>query len=73
MQAGPYIRAAARLHQPRMLSSGAEHHRGIVQAIRAGEADTLKAELTADISRVFDILENAGNAFWDDTGENANG
>lgn len=73
MQAGPYIRAAARLHQPGMPSSGAEHHRGILQAIRAGDANTLKTELTADISRVFAILENAGNAFWDDTGDNANG
>jgi DNA-binding GntR family transcriptional regulator len=73
MQAGPYIRAAARLHKPLMLSSGAEHHRGILQAIRAGDAATLKAELTADISRVFAILENAGNAFWDDTEEGADG
>lgn len=68
MQAGPYIRAAARLHKPLMATSGAEHHRGINKAVRERDAATLSLELTADISRVFAILENAGDAFWEENG-----
>lgn len=64
MQAGPYIRAAARLHEPLLATSGAHHHRGIINAIIQKDAALLSTELTADISRVFAILEQAGDAFW---------
>ncbi len=73
MQAGPYIRGAARLHAPLMATSGADHHRGILKALRARNADALRAELTADISRVFTILKNAGDAFWAENEGSADG
>lgn len=73
MQAGPYIRAAARLHRPLMTTSGAKHHHGIIKAVRKRDAAALSAELTADISRVFTLLENAGDAFWDKNGGSEDG
>lgn len=73
MQAGPYIRAAARLHRPLMTNSGAKHHHGILKAVRSRDAAALCAELTADISRVFTLLENAGDTFWDENGGPENG
>jgi DNA-binding GntR family transcriptional regulator len=35
MQAGPYVRAAARLHSPLTDRAATHHHRGILSAIAA--------------------------------------
>ncbi len=64
MQGGPYIRAAARVHGSLLTTSSSKHHHGIVKAMRKRDANALRAELTADISQGFAILENAGEAFW---------
>ncbi|WP_412050018.1 GntR family transcriptional regulator [Hoeflea sp. Naph1] len=64
MQAGPYVRAAARLHQPLTDSAATLHHRGILAAIAAGDAERVSRELVADINQAFAILERADPAFW---------
>lgn len=64
MQAGPYVRAAARLYQPDTLASATQHHRGILQAITAGDGDAVARELRADINQAFGILERADVTSW---------
>ncbi|MCY0096706.1 GntR family transcriptional regulator [Hoeflea ulvae] len=64
MQAGPYVRAAAKLHSPLTDKAATLHHRGILEAIRAGDKTRVSNELTADISQVFAILEKADPEFW---------
>lgn len=65
MQAGPYVRAAAKLHSPLTDTAATLHHRGILTAIEAGDKVLVTSELTADISQVFAILERADPDFWD--------
>jgi DNA-binding GntR family transcriptional regulator len=64
MQAGPYVRAAARLHSPLTDPSATMHHHGILQALRAADAAGVVRELNADIQRAFTILERAAPEFW---------
>jgi len=69
MQAGPYVRAAARLHSPLKDASAKLHHRGILTAIVAGDAAKASSELKSDISQSFAILERAGDEIWDKNSE----
>jgi DNA-binding GntR family transcriptional regulator len=64
MQAGPYVRAAAKLHRPLTDMAATHHHRGILAAIVAGDKVRVSEELKADISQAFAILERAGAEFW---------
>lgn len=64
MQAGPYVRAAARLHSPVIDASATLHHRGLITAARRRDAGAAAAALGADIARVFVILERAAPAVW---------
>lgn len=64
MQAGPYVRAAAKLHSPLTDSAATLHHRGILEGIAAGDKVRVASELTADISQSFAILERAEPDFW---------
>lgn len=64
MQAGPYVRAAARLHSPLTDTAATLHHHGILAAIKAGDKALVAAELKADINQAFAILERAGPDFW---------
>lgn len=64
MQAGPYVRAAARLHSPGTDRAATHHHRGILSAIAAGDVAQVSAELRADINQAFAILERADAEFW---------
>ena len=64
MQAGPYVRAAARLHSPSSDRSATLHHRGILDALRRGDGPAAAAELTADIGQTFAILERAPQSLW---------
>lgn len=64
MQAGPYVRAAARLHSPGSDRAATHHHRGILVAIAAGDVAQVSAELRADINQAFAILERADAEFW---------
>ena len=64
MQAGPYVRAAAKLHRPLTDTAATLHHRGILAAIEAGDRALVARELKADINQAFAILERAGPEFW---------
>lgn len=64
MQAGPYVRAAAKLHRPLTDTAATLHHRGILSAIAAGDRTRVASELKADINQAFAILERAGPDFW---------
>lgn len=65
MQAGPYVRAAARLHSPEIDLSATLYHRGILSAIERGDPERVSSELRADINQAFAILERAGPEFWE--------
>lgn len=65
MQAGPYVRAAARLHSPGIDLSATLHHRGILEAIARRNSDAVSFELRADINMAFTILERADPEFWE--------
>lgn len=71
MQSGPYLRAAARLHQPLIDLSATEFHGNILQAMRQGDEARIARELEADIQRAIAILERAPASFWDVEGEAA--
>lgn len=64
MQAGPYVRAAARLHHPQTDAAATLHHRGILTAMARRDAQGAAEALRADIAQAFAILERAGPAFW---------
>lgn len=71
MQAGPYVRAAARLHSPLTDPSATLHHHGILDGLRNKDSRKARAELQADINRAFFILEQAGPEFWQEQAEAA--
>lgn len=64
MQAGPYVRAAAKLHRPLTDTAATLHHRGILSAIASGDRALVASELKADINQAFAILERADPEFW---------
>lgn len=64
MQAGPFVRAAARQHEPTLDYAATLHHHGILDALRAGDARALDHALITDISQAFDILERAADPVW---------
>ncbi|MDP2118660.1 MAG: GntR family transcriptional regulator [Hoeflea sp.] len=64
MQAGPYVRAAAKLHRPLTDTAATLHHRGILTAIAAGDRVLVASELKADINQAFAILERADPDLW---------
>lgn len=67
MQAGPFVRAAARHHQPTFDPAATLHHHGILRGLRAGDPDATVAALLKDITQAFDILERAPADVWADT------
>jgi DNA-binding GntR family transcriptional regulator len=67
MQAGPYVRAAARLHSPLTDPSATLHHRALLAAARQGDEGAMLAALAADLAQTFTILERSGNGTWDST------
>lgn len=73
MQAGPYVRAATRLHTPILHDAATTHHTGILDAIEAGDRDGLVKALQADISQAFNILERTDDAVWDVSSEGRDG
>lgn len=64
MQAGPYVRAAARLYDAAHDTIATVHHSEIVHAMQRGDPAGVTASLTSDIQRAFHILERAAPAFW---------
>lgn len=64
MQAGPYVRAAARLHSPLKDRAATLYHRGIMSAIADADRLRVSRELKADINQAFAILERGEPGFW---------
>lgn len=64
MQAGPYVRQAARLWGAHPGGSGSDQHRAIIRAIRDQDAGAAAAAMQADINTAFSILEEAGPDLW---------
>lgn len=56
MQSGPYVRAAARVFDPRAGGSPTNHHRSLIIALKAGDAEAVRASLVADINRAFELI-----------------
>jgi DNA-binding GntR family transcriptional regulator len=67
MQAGPFVRAAVRRHDPAQDAAPTVHHRAIMDAILARDAAAAVRALEADITQAFRILERAGAEVWEAT------
>ena len=69
LQSGPYVQAAATLHEERRDLPGAHHHWALIDAMERGdEVDAIKA-LTDDISRSFNLVRQRLDA--EDAGKKA--
>jgi DNA-binding GntR family transcriptional regulator len=68
MQAGPFVREAARLHSPLTDQQATHYHHGILTAIRESNVAGMVDGLNADINQAFEILERAGSHAWDARG-----
>lgn len=69
LQSGPYVQAAAALHEERRDLPGAHHHWALIEAMERGdEAGAIKA-LTDDISRSFNLVRQRLDA--EDAGKKA--
>lgn len=58
MQSGPYVRAAAKVFDPDIGGPPTNHHRNLIAALRAGDAEAVRAALVADINRAFDLIRD---------------
>lgn len=68
MQAGPYIRTAARLHSTPRHSAATQYHHHMIKALQDGPRDAFIAALRQDISQPFRILDRADATVWQDAG-----
>ena len=59
LQSGPYIRSAAKLFDVNGATSAMHHHRAILAALRAGDAEAASEALAHDIGHAFAILREA--------------
>jgi DNA-binding GntR family transcriptional regulator len=67
LQSGPYVHAAAFLHDETRDPAGTHHHWELIKALeRRNEADAIAA-LTRDITRAFDLLRQRLDAEEHDT------
>jgi DNA-binding GntR family transcriptional regulator len=58
LQSGPYVHAAAFLHDERMDPAGTHHHWELIEALERGDRDDAIAALTRDITRAFNLIRN---------------
>ncbi len=67
LQSGPYVRAAAHIHEQMRDGAATNHHWELIAALEARDGEAAVKALTADKSRSFDLIRNqiAG-----ETGEN---
>ena len=56
LQSGPYVRAAAQLHDEQRDISATHHHWGLIEALEAGDRDASVKALTDDITRSFNLV-----------------
>ena len=56
LQSGPYVRAAARIHDEHRDMSGTHHHWALIEALERGDRDGAVKALTDDITRSFNLV-----------------
>ena len=56
LQSGPYVQAAATLHQEQRDLPGAHHHWALIEAMERGDEDGAIKALTDDITRSFNLV-----------------
>jgi DNA-binding GntR family transcriptional regulator len=56
LQSGPYVRAAAALHEEKRDLPGAHHHWALIEAMERGDRDGAIRAVTDDITRAFDLV-----------------
>jgi DNA-binding GntR family transcriptional regulator len=66
LQSGPYVRAAAHIHDENRGIPAVHHHWALIEALERGDKDGARRALTDDITRSFDLVRNrlaaAGNS-----------
>jgi DNA-binding GntR family transcriptional regulator len=58
LQSGPYVHAAAFLHDEKSDPAGTHHHWALIDALERRDSARALAALTADITRAFTLLRN---------------
>ena len=58
LQSGPYVHAAAFLHDETNDPAGTHHHWELINALEQRDAEGAIAALTRDITRAFSLLRN---------------
>lgn len=58
LQSGPYVRAAAHIHDENRGIPAVHHHWALIEALERGDKDGAKRALTDDITRSFDLVRN---------------
>lgn len=56
LQSGPYVRAAARIHDENRDIPAVHHHWALIEALEQGDRPGAVAALTADITRSFELI-----------------
>lgn len=56
LQSGPYVRAAAQVHDEQRDISATHHHWGLIEALEAGDRNAAVKALTDDITRSFNLV-----------------
>ena len=62
LQSGPYVQAAATLHQEQRDLPGAHHHWVLIEAMERGDEDGAIKALTDDITRSFNLVRQCLDA-----------
>ena len=62
LQSGPYVQAAATLHQEQRDLPGAHHHWALIEAMERGDEDGAIKALTDDITRSFNLVRQCLDA-----------
>jgi DNA-binding GntR family transcriptional regulator len=58
LQSGPYVHAAAFLHDEKTDPAGTHHHWQLIEALERGDREGAMAALTRDITRAFSLIRN---------------
>lgn len=58
LQSGPYVQAAAFLHDEKRDPAGTHHHWELIAALERRDRDAVLAALTNDITRAFTLIRN---------------
>ena len=69
LQSGPYVQAAATLHEEQRDLPGAHHHWALIESMERGDEDGAIKALTDDISRSFNLVRQRLDA--EDAGKKA--